>query len=166
MSFLVFFPGPTGVLQINACFDIDANGILNIFAEAKTISKKNKIIIKNSKGRVFKDEIEKISSKLNIVDKKIGNAIKRAVKEEMRENVQKIIAHAINCFVNKQLTYNFLEELHVDTSIIASGHADFDRMEPLALVIGGEITFGLCNPIKEMMFSEDKLIHFLWVEMS
>ncbi|XP_057731429.1 heat shock 70 kDa protein [Arachis stenosperma] len=53
-------PAPRGVPQINVCFDIDANGILNVSAEDKTAGVKNKITITNDKGRLSKDEIEKM----------------------------------------------------------------------------------------------------------
>lgn len=46
-------PAPRGVPQITVCFDIDANGILNVSAEDKTT-------ITNDKGRLSKDEIEKM----------------------------------------------------------------------------------------------------------
>lgn len=42
------------------CFDIDANGILNVSAEDKTTGQKNKITITNDKGRLSKEEIEKM----------------------------------------------------------------------------------------------------------
>jgi len=52
-------PAPRGVPQINVCFDIDANGILNVSAEDKTTGQKNKITITNDKGRLSKEEIER-----------------------------------------------------------------------------------------------------------
>ncbi|KAK3431317.1 hypothetical protein EUGRSUZ_E03189 [Eucalyptus grandis] len=51
-------PAPRGVPQITVCFDIDANGILNVSAEDKTPRQKNKITITNDKGRLSKEEIE------------------------------------------------------------------------------------------------------------
>ncbi|KAL7229683.1 hypothetical protein ACSBR2_008233 [Camellia fascicularis] len=54
-------PAPRGVPQINVCFDIDANGILNVSAEDKTTGQKNKITITNDKGRLSKEEIEKMA---------------------------------------------------------------------------------------------------------
>ncbi|KAJ8766010.1 hypothetical protein K2173_020526 [Erythroxylum novogranatense] len=51
---------PRGVPQITVCFDIDANGILNVSAEDKTTGQKNKITITNDKGRLSKEEIEKM----------------------------------------------------------------------------------------------------------
>ncbi|CAN7134191.1 unnamed protein product [Brassica rapa subsp. narinosa] len=53
-------PAPRGVPQINVCFDIDANGILNVSAEDKTAGVKNQITITNDKGRLSKEEIEKM----------------------------------------------------------------------------------------------------------
>lgn len=53
-------PAPRGVPQINVTFDIDANGILNVSAEDKTTGKSSKITITNDKGRLSKDEIEKM----------------------------------------------------------------------------------------------------------
>ncbi|KAL7173443.1 hypothetical protein ACSBR2_032829 [Camellia fascicularis] len=53
-------PAPQGVPQINVCFDIDANGILNVSAEDKTTGQKNKITITNDKGRLSKEEIERM----------------------------------------------------------------------------------------------------------
>nr|P24629.1 RecName: Full=Heat shock cognate 70 kDa protein 1 [Solanum lycopersicum]CAA37970.1 heat shock protein cognate 70 [Solanum lycopersicum] len=53
-------PAPRVVPQITVCFDIDANGILNVSAEDKTTGQKNKITITNDKGRLSKEEIEKM----------------------------------------------------------------------------------------------------------
>ncbi|XP_047166844.1 heat shock 70 kDa protein-like [Vigna umbellata] len=53
-------PAPRGVPQINVCFDIDANGILNVSAEDKTAGVKNKITITNDKGRLSKEDIERM----------------------------------------------------------------------------------------------------------
>ncbi|KAK2998786.1 hypothetical protein RJ639_022914 [Escallonia herrerae] len=53
-------PAPRGVPQINVTFDIDANGILNVSAEDKTAGVKNKITITNDKGRLSKEDIERM----------------------------------------------------------------------------------------------------------
>jgi heat shock protein 1/8 len=41
-------------------FDIDANGILNVTAVDKATSKTNKITITNDKGRLSKEDIDKM----------------------------------------------------------------------------------------------------------
>jgi len=53
-------PAPRGVPQIEVTFDIDANGILNVSAEDKTTGNKNKITITNDKGRLSKEDIERM----------------------------------------------------------------------------------------------------------
>lgn len=55
-------PAPRGVPQIEVTFDIDANGILNVTAMDKATSKVNKITITNEKGRLSKEDIEKMVS--------------------------------------------------------------------------------------------------------
>jgi L1 cell adhesion molecule like protein len=53
-------PAPRGVPQIEVTFDVDANGIMNVTAVDKSTGKTNKIIITNEKGRLSKDDIEKM----------------------------------------------------------------------------------------------------------
>merc|ERR1719383_1606882 len=53
-------PAPRGVPQIEVTFDIDANGILNVSASDKSTGKVNKITITNDKGRLSKEEIERM----------------------------------------------------------------------------------------------------------
>ncbi|OWF50111.1 heat shock protein 68-like [Mizuhopecten yessoensis] len=55
-------PAPRGVPQIEVQFDIDANGILNVSAEDKSTGKSNKITITNDKGRLSKEDIDKMVS--------------------------------------------------------------------------------------------------------
>jgi L1 cell adhesion molecule like protein len=53
-------PMPRGVPQIEVTFDIDANGILNVTAAEKSTGKSNKITITNDKGRLSKDEVDRL----------------------------------------------------------------------------------------------------------
>lgn len=54
-------PAPRGVPQIKVNFNLDANGILNVSAE-DTSGHKSSITISNDKGRLTKEEIEKMVS--------------------------------------------------------------------------------------------------------
>merc|ERR1719389_1606843 len=53
-------PAPRGVPQIEVTFDIDANGILNVSAVDKSSNKQSKITITNDRGRLSKEDIEKM----------------------------------------------------------------------------------------------------------
>ena len=101
--------------------------------------------------------------------------IEAAEKGKMRQKVADILKHGINCFVNRQLIYNFPEELFADAGVMAIEHADFEGIERLALVTGGDITstfddpsgvkLGECKLIEEIMIGEDRLIHFSGVAL-
>jgi T-complex protein 1 subunit beta len=96
--------------------------------------------------------------------------LERAERDKMKAKVQAIAAHGITCFVNRQLIYNYPESLLAEQGIMSIEHADFEGVERLALVTGGEIasTFdapdkvkiGRCDVIEEIMIGEDKLIKF------
>uniref|UniRef100_A0A8C0XRD2 Heat shock 70 kDa protein 6 n=1 Tax=Castor canadensis TaxID=51338 RepID=A0A8C0XRD2_CASCN len=53
-------PAPCGVPQIEVTFEIDANGILSVTATDRSTGKANKITITNDKGRLAKEEVEKM----------------------------------------------------------------------------------------------------------
>lgn len=53
-------PAPRGVPQIEVTFDIDVNGILHVSAVDKSTGKSNKIQIKNEKGRLSQEEIQRM----------------------------------------------------------------------------------------------------------
>eukprot|EP00162_Nutomonas_longa_P016107 comp22482_c0_seq4/m.55728 comp22482_c0_seq4/g.55728 ORF comp22482_c0_seq4/g.55728 comp22482_c0_seq4/m.55728 type:complete len:658 (-) comp22482_c0_seq4:93-2066(-) len=72
-------PAPRGVPQIEVTFDIDANGILNVSAEDKATNVKQKITITNDKGRLSKEEIDRM---VNEAEKH------KAEDEEARKKVE------------------------------------------------------------------------------
>jgi len=53
-------PMPRGVPQIEVVFDVDANGILNVSAAEKSTGKMNKITITNDKGRLSREDVERL----------------------------------------------------------------------------------------------------------
>lgn len=55
-------PAPRGVPKIDVTFDLDANGILNVSAKDNSSGKSRNITIQNNKGRLSKEEIDKMVS--------------------------------------------------------------------------------------------------------
>ncbi|CAI0473941.1 unnamed protein product [Linum tenue] len=146
-------PAPRGVPQINVCFDIDANGILNVSAEDKTAGVKNKITITNDKGRLSKDEIERMvqeAEKYKAEDEEVKKKVdaknalenyaynmRNTVKDEKfagkldpadKQKIEKAIDDAIQWLEGNQLAE--VEELE-------------DKLKELE---------GLCNPIISKMY--------------
>ena len=71
-------PMPRGVPQIEVAFDVDANGILNVSASEKSTGKSEKITITNDKGRMSKEEIERLveeAEKYKAEDEKLRERI-------------------------------------------------------------------------------------------
>lgn len=103
-----------------------------------------KILIANTpmdtdKIKVFGSHI-KVDSMAKIAD------LEMAEKEKMKDKVNKILNHKCNVFINRQLIYNYPEQLFADANVMAIEHADFDGIERLALVTGGEIVSTFDNP--------------------
>nr|AVA17427.1 putative Per a allergen [Periplaneta americana] len=53
-------PAPRGVPKIEVTFDLDANGILNVSAKEGSTGKSERITIQNDKGRLSKEEIDRM----------------------------------------------------------------------------------------------------------
>ncbi|GMF01071.1 unnamed protein product [Ambrosiozyma monospora] len=96
--------------------------------------------------------------------------LEKAEKAKMKNKVEKIKKFGINVFVNRQLIYDWPEQLFTDANINSIEHADFDGVERLALVTGGEVvsTFdnpekvklGHCDLIEEVIIGEDIMTKF------
>merc|ERR1739847_237461 len=80
------------------------------------------------------------------------------------EKVDMICKHDCNVFINRQLIYNYPEQLFADKGVMAIEHADFDGIERLALVTGGEIVSTFGNP-ELVKIGEETLIKFSGVAL-
>ncbi|POR32297.1 Heat shock 70 kDa protein [Tolypocladium paradoxum] len=114
-------PAPRGVPQIEVTFDVDANGIMNVSAVEKGTGKSNKIVITNDKGRLSKEEIERMladaekykdedeaegrrvaaknglesyaySLRNTLSDPKVDEKIEAADKETLKTEIDKVVA--------------------------------------------------------------------------
>jgi len=78
-------PAPRGVPQIEVSFDLDANGILMVRAEDKSTGKSDSITITNDKGRLSKEEIERMvqeAEKFAEEDEKVRQCVQAKHKLE------------------------------------------------------------------------------------
>ena len=107
-----------------------------------------KILIANTP--MDTDKIKVFGSRVKVENISQIAEIELAEKEKMKDKVDLICAHDMNVFINRQLIYNYPEQLFADKGIMAIEHADFDGIERLALVTGGEIvsTFGHPEMVK------------------
>ncbi|RDD41150.1 T-complex protein 1 subunit beta [Trichoplax sp. H2] len=121
------------------------------------------------------DKIKVFGSRVRVDSTAKVAELEEAEKIKMKEKVEAILKHNINCFINRQLIYNYPEQLFADAGVMAIEHADFEGVERLALVTGGEIvsTFthpdqvklGTCKCIEEVIIGEDRLIRFSGVSL-
>lgn len=98
---------------------------------------KAKILLANT--AMDTDKIKIYGSRVRVDSMAKVAEIEEAEKDKMRTKVNKIIDHGINCFINRQLIYNFSEEIFATNGVCAIEHADFDGIERLAAVTGGEV---------------------------
>ncbi|KAJ1526157.1 hypothetical protein ONE63_009317 [Megalurothrips usitatus] len=132
-----------------------------------------KILIANTP--MDTDKIKVFGSRVRVDSMAKIAELEVAEKEKMKDKVAKILKHNSNVFINRQLIYNYPEQLFADAGVMAIEHADFDGIERLALVTGGEIvsTFdnpdlvklGHCDVIEQVMIGEDTLLRFSGVKL-
>merc|ERR1719265_120429 len=116
------------------------------------------------------DKIKIYGARVKVDSFEAVQEIELAEKEKMKSKVDKIAAHGCNVFINRQLIYNYPEQLFKERGIMAIEHSDFDGTERLAAVLGSDIisTFdspeesklGFCKKIEEIMIGEDQVIKF------
>lgn len=116
------------------------------------------------------DKIKIFGAKIKVSTSEDVAKIEQIEKEKMLKKCEKIVAHGVNVFINRQLIYNLPEEYFASKGVMAIEHADFEGIERLALVLGAEIasTFdhpelvklGSCKLIEEIFVGEDKVIRF------
>lgn len=127
-----------------------------------------KIMIANT--QMDADKVKIMGSKVKVDSVMKVAEIEEAEKQKMKRKVDKILKYKPDVFINRQLIYNYPEQLLADAGIMVIEHADFDGMERLSAVLGAEIlsTFddhesdvlGSCALIEEVMIGEDKVIKF------
>lgn len=118
------------------------------------------------------DKVKVFGSRFRVNSPEQLALLERAEKEKMKEKVE-LIAGADgnpNCFINRQLIYDWPQQLLADKGIMTVEHADFDGVDRLALVTGAQIAssfekgsvivLGSCDLIEEIMLGEDTVVRF------
>jgi heat shock protein 1/8 len=100
-------PAARGVPQIEVTFDIDANGILNVSAVDKGTGKENKITITNDKGRLTKEDIEKM---VNEAEKYKDEDELNKKKIESKNALENYIYTVKNSMDDEKLADKFTED--------------------------------------------------------
>uniref|UniRef100_A0A6C0AUT5 Uncharacterized protein n=1 Tax=viral metagenome TaxID=1070528 RepID=A0A6C0AUT5_9ZZZZ len=101
-------PMPRGQPQIEVSFDVDSNGILTVSASEKSTGKSQKIEIKNDKGRLSQDDIEKMVAD---AEKFKAEDELNALKIEKKNALDQVIYTGLSAVgdKNEELT-NYLKE--------------------------------------------------------
>ena len=94
------------------------------------------------------DKIKIYGSRVQVDSLNKVAEIEQAEKKKMRNKVDKILAHGCNVFINRQLIYNFPESIFAENKVMAIEHADFDGIERLAAVTGGDVVSTFDDPSK------------------
>merc|ERR1711998_772197 len=148
-------PAPRGTPQVEVTFDIDANGVLNVSAEDKGASgKKANITITNDKGRLSKDDIERMvreaeqfaeedASAKERIDAKNGlesyayNMKNQINDEKFKDAIGEDDKKTIEDKVNEVMSW-------LDTA----EHAEKEEFESMQKELEG-----VCNPIIQKMYA-------------
>jgi len=136
-----------------------------------TRNKKNaKIMIANSPMDYDKVKIYGTKVKVDSVEKVAE--VEQAEKEKMKTKCNRILAYKPDVFINRQLIYNYPEQILADAGVMVIEHADFEGVERLSNATGAEIVSTFMNPerseevlgfvadVSEIMIGEDKVIKF------
>eukprot|EP00442_Polarella_glacialis_P002957 CAMPEP_0115133106 /NCGR_PEP_ID=MMETSP0227-20121206/54206_1 /TAXON_ID=89957 /ORGANISM="Polarella glacialis, Strain CCMP 1383" /LENGTH=533 /DNA_ID=CAMNT_0002539137 /DNA_START=53 /DNA_END=1654 /DNA_ORIENTATION=+ len=145
------------------------------FILEKKISVGHKKVLENCKILVANcqmdtDKIKIYGARVKVDSYEAIAEIEQAEKDKMENKIEKICAHDCNVFINRQLIYNYPDQLFKERGVMAIEHSDFEGSERLAAVLGADIvsTFdnpektkvGFCKRIEEIMIGEDKVIKF------
>ncbi|XP_073124436.1 heat shock cognate 70 kDa protein-like [Henckelia pumila] len=95
---------PKGIPRFKVTFDIDANGILNVSAVDKSTGKNSSVTITDVKGRLSKDEIEKMvwnAEKYRDEDRKLKKKIE--ARNSLEDYVYKMKGTAKNAVLKSKI---------------------------------------------------------------
>lgn len=127
-----------------------------------------KILVANTSLDFDKTKI--FSSKINVDSVKELANIENAEKEQMISKIDAISKIPFDLFVNRQIIYDYPNQLLENKGIKVIEHADFDGVERLNKVLGGSLVstfegikesdFGTCTKVSTIEIKGHRMIRF------
>ncbi|WUR02815.1 T-complex protein 1 subunit beta (CCT2) [Vairimorpha necatrix] len=146
---------------------LDDGFILNKEAVIKTI-KNPKILLANTS--LDQDKIKVFGAKINVSSVSDLAEMERIERDKMNSKIENICQNKIDCFINRQLIYDYPMQLLKNKGVQPIENADFDGIERLNNVLGGKIlstfdnldesVYGTCEEIKNVNIGGKKFIKF------
>ncbi|CAL1285581.1 unnamed protein product [Larinioides sclopetarius] len=104
-------PAPRGVPQIEVTFDLDANGILNVSAMDKSSGNSRSIRITNDKGRLSKEEIERMLNEAKQYEREDAEQRERVQARNSLESYVYSVKQAADSVGNDRLSSSDKEKV-------------------------------------------------------
>jgi L1 cell adhesion molecule like protein len=89
-------PAPRGVPKIEVSFDVDANGIMSVSAKDQSTGNTKQITIKNEKGRLSKEEIDKMVSEAEEMKKEDDEKLGKITAKNSMESYLYQVKNSLN----------------------------------------------------------------------
>lgn len=132
------------------------------------VLEKAKILVANTP--MDTDKIKIFGAKVRVDSISQLAEVEASEKDKMKSKCMKIIKHGVSCFINRQLIYNYPEEIFAQHGIMAIEHADFEGVERLAKALGADVlstfdetdrvNYGYAERIDEVMIGESTVLRF------
>jgi len=142
-----------GIPQIEVSFDIDANGIMNIEAKDKGSGKIQTITIKNDKGRLTKEDIERMVQEGEKF-KEEDDLHKETI--EAKNKLDSLVYQTKSTIENEQIKSNLssgelklVSDILIETELWLEGEHTKDEYDNKMTEVNGQI-----NPIMMKVYSE------------
>jgi len=120
-------PMARGVPQIEVSYDVDANGILNVSASEKSTGKSQKITIKNEKGSLSKDDIERMVKEAEAAADEDKAAMERV---EAKNGLESYLYNARNSFREEKVKEKLDAETISSAEAVLKEHIDWLESHP------------------------------------
>lgn len=127
-----------------------------------------KILVANTP--MDSDKIKIFGAKVRVESVSQLAEVEASEKQKMKDKCMKIINHGVHCFINRQLIYNYPEEIFAQHNVMAIEHADFEGTERLAKALGADVlstfdetsrvNYGFAERVDEIMIGESTVIRF------